>query len=41
MHAKRFCRDFKMKDLGEYNDFYLKKDTLLLLMFSKTSEKCV
>ena len=41
MHAKRFCRDFKMKDLGEYNDFCLKKDTLLLLMFSKTSEKCV
>ena len=30
IHAKRVCKDFKIKDLGEYHDFYLKSDTLLL-----------
>ena len=30
MHAKRVCKDFETKILGEYTDLYLKSDTLLL-----------
>ena len=30
MHAKRVCKDFETKNLGEYHDWYLKSDTLLL-----------
>ena len=30
MHAKRICKGFETKDLGEYHDLYLKSDTLLL-----------
>ena len=40
MHAKRVCKDFEIKKLGEYHDLYL-KNTLLWLMSSKTSENCV
>ena len=40
MHAKRFCKDFTIKRLGEYHDLYLKSDTLDWVMFLKTSEKC-
>ena len=29
MHAKSICKDFEIKDLGEYHGFYLKSDTLL------------
>ena len=29
-HAKRVCKDFKIKNLGEYYDFYVQSDTLLL-----------
>ena len=29
-HAKTVCKDFKIKDLGEYHDFYVQSDTLLL-----------
>ena len=35
------CKDFEIKNLGENHDFYLKSDTLLLLMFLKILEKCV
>ena len=31
MHAKRVCKDFQIKYLGEYHDLYLKSHTLLLL----------
>ena len=41
MYAKRVCKDFEIKSLGEYHDFYLKSDTLLLADVSKTLEKCV
>ena len=30
MHARRACKDFGIKYLGEYRDIYLKSDTLLL-----------
>ena len=29
-HAKRVCKDFKIKNLGEYHDLYVQNDTLLL-----------
>ena len=28
-HAKRVCKDFQIKDLGEYHDLYVQGDTLL------------
>ena len=30
-HAKRVCKDFKIKHLGEYHDLYVQSDTFLLL----------
>ena len=29
-HVKRVCKDFEIKTLGEYHDFYVQSDTLLL-----------
>ena len=29
-HAKRVCKDFEIKKLGEYHDLCLKSETLLL-----------
>ena len=34
IYAKRVCKDFEIRNLGKYHDFYLKYDTLLLVMFS-------
>ena len=30
MHVKRVCKDFEIKNLGEYNDFYVQSNTLQL-----------
>ena len=30
-HAERVCQDFEIKNLGEYYDWYLKSNTLLLV----------
>ena len=30
MHAKRVCKDFKTKNLGEYHDLYVQTNTSLL-----------
>ena len=38
---KEFVKTLKQKNLGEYHDLYFKSDTLLLVMFLKTLEKCV
>ena len=40
-HAKRVCKDFEIKNLGEYFDFFLKKIHYYWLMFLKTLEKSV
>ena len=29
-HAKRVCKDFEIKNLGEYHDLHVQKDILLL-----------
>ena len=42
MHAKRVCKDFQTKNLGEYQDFYLKIDTLLLAdVFDNFQKMCL
>ena len=30
LHSKRVCKDFEIKNLGEYHNLYLKSDTSLL-----------
>ena len=30
MHVKRVYKDFEIKKIGEYDDLYLKRDTLIL-----------
>ena len=41
MHAKRVCKDFKIKHLGEYHDLYLKRYALRLADVLKSSEKYI
>ena len=41
-YAKRVCKDFKIKNLGEYHDLYAQGDTLLLAdVFSKFRNMCL
>ena len=30
IHEKKVCKDFDIKNLGEYHDLYVQSDTLLL-----------
>ena len=42
MHGKRVCKDFGIKNLGEYHDLYLKSDTLLLAdVFENFGKMCL
>ena len=35
VHAKRFCKNFEIKNLGEYHDLYVQSDALLLAYVSE------
>ena len=41
IHAKRFCKDFEIKNYGEYHDLYLKSDALLSADVFENLRKCV
>ena len=42
MHTKRVCKDFEIKNLGEYHDLYIQSDTLLLTdVFEKFQNMCL
>ena len=42
MQAKRVCKDFEIKNLGEYHDLHFKSDTLLLAdVFKNVRKVCL
>ena len=42
VHAQKIWQAFEIKNLGKYNDFYVKCDTLLLAdVFEKFRDKCI
>ena len=42
MHAERVCKDFEIKNVGEYHDLYYKNDTLFLAdVFETFREMCL
>ena len=41
MDVKRVCKDFEIKNLGEYHDLHVQNYTLTYLMYSRTLEICV
>ena len=40
IHAKRNCKDFEIKNLGEYHDLYLESDIFLLDLFENFRKMC-
>ena len=42
VHAKRVCKDFEIKNIGEYRDLYIQSDTLLLAdVFGNSRNMCI
>ena len=41
MHPKRVCKDFEIRNLGEYYHLYLKSDVLLLADVWKFYKMCL
>ena len=39
--AKKVCKDFQIKNLGEYHDLYVQSDTLLLAVFEDFRNMCL
>ena len=41
-HGKRVCKDFEIKNLGEYHDLFVQSDTLLLAdVFENFRSMCI
>ena len=40
-HDRSTCKDFEMKNLGEYHDLYLENETLLLVDVFENFRKCL
>ena len=40
-HAKKVCKDFEIKNLGEYHDLYVQSDTLLADVFENFRNMCL
>ena len=40
IHAKRNCKDFEIKNLGQYHDLYLESDIFLLDVFENFGKMC-
>ena len=41
-HVKRVCKDFEIKNLGEYHDLYVQSNTLLLAdVFENFQNMCL
>ena len=40
IHAKRNCKDFEIKNLGQYHDLYLESDVFLLDVFENFRKMC-
>ena len=41
-HTQRVCKDFEIKNLGEYHDFYVQSDIILLAdVFENLRNMCI
>ena len=40
-HAKKVCKDFEIKNLGEYHDLHVQSDTLLADVFENFRNMCL
>ena len=40
-HAEKVCKDFEIKNLGEYHDLHVQSDTLLADVFENFRNMCL